>query len=215
MVTLHAPTPRLNLDGKRIAANSVVIALHVAAAMLLLAPISAPDPIADTRELVVVPDWTRPKPIDPPPLPPVEETIRQVTHATPTHVPVSTPPEASEVAYDDGTEVFVPDTGVVVPTDFGDSTAAPTIQALMTDRAPTPPYPALAQHRRISGKVMLLVLVDATGQPIQVDIEESSGSSLLDDAAQKFIRARWHFVPAQQNGVAISAYARVPVNFVL
>ena len=85
----------------------------------------------------------------------------------------------------------------------------------MTDRAPAPPYPAQAQRRRISGTVVLLVLVDATGQPARVDIEQSSGSSLLDEAAQKFILARWHFVPAQQGGVAISAYARVPVNFIL
>ena len=51
MVALLAPTPRLSLDGKRIAANSVVIALHVAVAMILLAPVSAPAPVVGREEM--------------------------------------------------------------------------------------------------------------------------------------------------------------------
>jgi periplasmic protein TonB len=214
MVTMPAPTPRLSLDGKRIAANSVVIALHVAAVMVLLAPVSAPAPVMtpETTTTIFFPE-TMIEPIKPPDPVPVHE-VRPVTHPTPTPVAVPTPPDPSEMTYDDGTELAVPDTGPTTPTDFG-TTTSPAIQSLVTDRAPAPPYPAMALRRHITGTVVLLILVDASGSPAQVDIEQSSGSALLDEAAQKFIRARWHFVPAQQNGVAVSAYARVPINFTL
>ena len=216
MVAMPAPTPRFALDGKRIAANSVVIALHVAAAMLLLAPISRPEPVPTpevTTEVTIVEPPIR---VIPPPLPPIEHVIRQVTPAVPTTRTIEQVlPPTSDVVYDDGSEALVVDTGQVVPPFIGETVGPPTIQSLMTDRAPAPPYPAMAQRRGLSGTVVLMILVDATGNPVQVDIEQSSGSSLLDEAAQKFIRARWHFVPAQQGGVAISAYARVPINFTL
>jgi periplasmic protein TonB len=215
MVTMPAPTPRLSLDGKRIAANSFVIALHVAAIMVLLAPVSAPAPVAEP-ETITIPDWTVRPPPPPPPPPPIDPTVRTVTQAQPTSVPVPvpTPPQPSEVTYPDGTELAVPDTGPTTPTDYGNATG-PAIQSLVTDRAPAPPYPAMALRRNITGTVVLLILVDASGNPTQVEIEQSSGSTLLDEAAQKFIRARWHFVPAQQDGVAVSAYARVPIHFTL
>jgi periplasmic protein TonB len=216
MVALLAPTPRLALDGKRIAANSVVITLHVAAALLLLAPISRPEPVATpevTTEITLV---EPPIKVIPPPLPPIERVIPQVTPPVPTTRTIEQVlPPTSDVVYDDGSDTVVVDTGQVVPPFTGDTVGPPTIQALMTDRAPAPPYPQMAQSRGIGGTVVLMILVDAGGNPVQVDIEKSSGSSLLDEAAQKFIRARWHFVPAQQGGVAISAYARVPINFQL
>lgn len=214
MVTMPAPTPRLALDGKRIAANSVVIALHVAVAMLLLAPVSRPEPVATPEVTTQVTIVEPPIKVIPPPLPPIETVIRQVAPSTPrTPTIEQVLPPTSDVVYDDGSETLVVDTGQVVPPFTGDAVGPPTIQSLMTDRAPAPPYPAMAQRRGIGGTVVLMILVDASGNPVQVDIEHSSGSSLLDEAAQKFIRERWHFVPAQQGGVAIAAYARVPINF--
>lgn len=211
MVATHPARPVLALDGKRIAANAVVIALHVAAFMMLLAPISSREPPA--REEEVVPITIIEPHVIPPTLPPPPATIRPVVRQTPQAHPVDVPQVPSEMVYDDGTEIAVPDTGPVADTTF--DTGAPTVQALVTDRAPAPPYPRMALTRRQAGTVVLLILVDAGGNPVQVDIEQSSGFTLLDEAAQKFVRARWHFVPAQQGGTAISAYARVPITFVL
>lgn len=216
MVAMPAPTPRFALDGKRIAANSVVITLHVAAALLLLAPISRPEPIAMPEVTTEVTIVEPPRTSIPPPPPPTDHVIRQVTAPVPTTRTIEQVlPPTSDAVYDDGSETLVVDTGQVVPPFTGETVGPPTIQSLVTDRAPAPPYPAMAQRRGISGTVVLMILVDASGNPVQVDIEQSSGSTLLDEAAQKFIRARWHFVPAQQGGVAISAYARVPINFTL
>lgn len=211
MVATHPAFPTLALDGKRIAANAVVIALHAAALMLLLAPISSPEPVAREDDPIVITFKERPE--RPIPIVVPVQPVRPVTRQAPTTRPVEVPVVPSEMTYDDGTEIAIPDIGPVVDTTF--DTGAPTVQALVADRAPAPPYPPMAERRRQAGTVVLLVLVDAGGNPVQVDVEQSSGFKLLDDAAQKFVLARWHFQPAQKDGVAISAYARVPVNFVL
>jgi protein TonB len=91
----------------------------------------------------------------------------------------------------------------------------PAFAQISADIAPAPPYPAMALKREITGVVTLRVRVDVLGRPVEVIVEHSSGSKMLDDAALKFVQARWHFVPAMQNGAAIEAYALVPINFVI
>jgi protein TonB len=67
----------------------------------------------------------------------------------------------------------------------------------------------------IEGTVLLKVLVDETGQPVDVAIERSSGDRRLDKAAREQVLQRWRFHPAQRGGRAIAAYALVPVEFSL
>ena len=92
---------------------------------------------------------------------------------------------------------------------------SPSFAQIRADLSPAPPYPAQAIARRLTGEVMLRVLVDETGKPVDVAVETSSGVRMLDDAALKFVLKRWHFVPATQDGRPIQAYALVPVSFVL
>ena len=212
---VHAQTPSLllSLDPKRIAGYSVTISLHVMAFMLLLAPMQAPAPAA-VKEVTTLVDWEEKKK-DPPPIPEVpvtQQRPRPTTQPQRVQVPqeqliVDQPP----AAVDAGSIPAVEDVGAL--TTF--ETAGPALAQLMTRFAPPPPYPALAEKRRMQGTVVLMILVDAQGNPIEVTIEQSSGSSLLDEAARKFIQARWRFVPAQMDGTPISAYARVPIKFTL
>lgn len=211
MVRMHATQPALQLDPKRIVATSAVLALHLAAAMALMAPIAVPpEPaLTDAPALEIVPTYV-------PPLPPIDEhpikrsTAHPTTAAVPVRTPTATAPvEAAAPPSDQGT-LPATDAGIDPPTfDPGPPAAA----ALQTDVAPAPPYPAMALRRGIEGEVLLRVLVDPLGNPIEVSIERSSGSRLLDDGALKFVKARWHFVAATQSGVAISAYALVPISF--
>ncbi|KFN42262.1 energy transducer TonB [Arenimonas oryziterrae] len=212
MVHAHSRFPALALDGKRIAANSFVIALHAGALMLLLAPMQSPAPAVED-DITTEVSWIEALPPPPPPPPPPVQTVRPQTVPHPTAVTRTTPVEpTAQITYEDGTEVFVPDTGEA---DTSFDPGPPTLAALTADRAPPPPYPAMAQRRGITGTVVLLILVGPDGSPIDVAIEQSSGSKLLDEAAQKFVKARWHFNPALQGGVAISAYARVPINYTM
>lgn len=102
--------------------------------------------------------------------------------------------------------------------------AAPAPAALIPDQGPNwqasalnnpkPSYPPAALRQGIEGRVLVRVLVDANGQPAAVELAESSGSRLLDDAALETLR-RWRFQPARRNGVAVAQEVRVPINFKL
>ena len=63
------------------------------------------------------------------------------------------------------------------------------------------------------GTVLLRVLVDEQGKPIDVEIERSSGYTLLDRSARSQVLGGWAFQPAMVDGKPVRAWARVPVNF--
>jgi periplasmic protein TonB len=77
-----------------------------------------------------------------------------------------------------------------------------------------PPYPAMARKRAMEGTVMLQVLVNKDGQVDDLEIETSSGFSLLDRAALTAVR-KWRFEPGRQGEKKIQMWVRVPVTFKL
>jgi protein TonB len=74
-------------------------------------------------------------------------------------------------------------------------------------------YPRDGITRHLEGTVLLRVLVDETGKPIEVDIEKSSGQLLLDRSAHDQVLKKWLFQPAVVQGQHVKAWARVPVTF--
>jgi protein TonB len=62
--------------------------------------------------------------------------------------------------------------------------------------------------------VRLKVLVTREGKPAQVQLEQTSGSAVLDAAALEAVRG-WHFVPARRGQEAIESWVVVPVVFKL
>lgn len=78
----------------------------------------------------------------------------------------------------------------------------------------SPRYPRLARKRGIEGQVVLRVEIGRDGSVEALKVEHSSGSALLDQAARDAVQ-HWQFVPAKQNGFAVSSFVRVPVDFVL
>jgi protein TonB len=79
---------------------------------------------------------------------------------------------------------------------------------------PHPRYPAAAQRRGQTGKVVIRVVISADGGVVKAVIEKSSGHALLDDAALEAVR-KARFKPYTENGVAYSARADIPIDFVL
>lgn len=79
-------------------------------------------------------------------------------------------------------------------------------------RNPPPPYPQAARRNGEEGTVMLRVLVDPEGAPVQVVLDKSSGSSLLDSAAVDAVRS-WRFVPARRGRQNVEGWVRVPIVF--
>jgi protein TonB len=81
-------------------------------------------------------------------------------------------------------------------------------------QAPQPVYPPLAKRAGEQGKVLLRVLVSDKGLPESVDLQKSSGSVRLDEAAkQAVLRAR--FKPYLEDGKALAVYVIVPITFQL
>jgi protein TonB len=89
--------------------------------------------------------------------------------------------------------------------------SAPDFRAAYLNNPP-PPYPRAARRNGEEGTVTLRVLVNQDGLPTQVELERSSGSSLLDTAAREAVK-NWRFAPARRAGAPIAAWVIVPVIF--
>lgn len=79
---------------------------------------------------------------------------------------------------------------------------------------PAPPYPPLSRRMQEEGKVILRVAVNAQGLPDSVEVRDSSGSTRLDELAQKTVR-NWKFIPARRGETAIASWVLVPIIFKL
>ena len=79
---------------------------------------------------------------------------------------------------------------------------------------PEPPYPPTARRRHQEGLVLLAVKVNPQGRAVRVEIKNSSGFPLLDDAAQAAVRD-WEFQPARLGLLAVESEIEVPVRFKL
>jgi protein TonB len=205
--------PSLSLDPKRIAGTSVAITVHVMVLMLLMLPAQkAPSkPEVEDTPMVVTPTYIKPIPLTPLPLPKPHLIVQQ----TQRHPPVTPQTDPVDNTTSPVDPYVPPQEHIIADTFKPQLQETPAFAQISADIAPAPPYPAMALKHEITGVVTLRVRVDALGRPVEVIVENSSGSKLLDDAALKFVRARWHFVPAMQNGAAIEAYALVPINFVI
>ncbi len=79
---------------------------------------------------------------------------------------------------------------------------------------PPPPYPWQARRMGIEGRVVLQVEILQTGNAGRIEIRQSSGHELLDQAAVKAVGG-WRFDPARIAGAPITAWADVPISFKL
>jgi len=89
------------------------------------------------------------------------------------------------------------------------------VEATLAYRASPLTFPTAAIRKHMHGTVLLRVLVDEEGKPVQISVEQSSGYALLDSSAREQVLANWRFQPATVQGRAVRAWARVPVSFEL
>lgn len=79
---------------------------------------------------------------------------------------------------------------------------------------PAPKYPPLSRRIGEEGRVLLRVLVAASGAAESVEIEAGSGSARLDQAAMDAVK-NWRFIPAKRDKEPVSAFVIVPIQFTL
>ena len=79
---------------------------------------------------------------------------------------------------------------------------------------PRPAYPPIARKLGLEGLVLLRVDVNAKGAPEKIVVAQTSGASLLDEAAMKAVQG-WTFVPARRGDTPIAHPVEVPIRFQL
>ena len=214
--TLASSRTHAHPDLVRITALSAAMAINLTvfvAATRPLPPLAMPR-LAKPDLGVRLIEAPKPKPLPPPP-PPLD--VRPLN--PPTHLPTVAPPVATAPPIEQGNVAAPPiQLPTIVPPVVG---AAPTpvpgppVEASLAYRSAPLAFPPQAIRRRMHGTVLLRVLVDEQGKPVEVIVEHSSGYKLLDDSAREQVLARWRFQPASVDGRAMRAWARVPVSFEL
>jgi protein TonB len=89
-----------------------------------------------------------------------------------------------------------------------------TVSGVEYVQPPQPDYPPAAKRLGEEGKVMLRVLVNEKGRPERVEIQKSSGSARLDEAARQAV-LRALFKPYIEDGKAFAVFAVIPIKFQL
>lgn len=203
------------LDFGRILAYAAVVAVHAFALLLLLVPLAAPKPeiaLPDPSSVITVFDPVIPK--IPPKPPEIVKPVQPKPHPTQTerHV-VPEAPAIDPVIVDNGNVAADPVIEGDMPADIGPVAGPVSVDQLAYLKATPPPYPRAEQNAGISGTVLLKILVDTNGMPLEVVVERSSGNRNLDRSAQRHVLKTWRFQPAMQDGHAVQAYGLVPIVF--
>ena len=210
----HAPTQP---DLVRIVALSVAMAINITvfvAATRPLPPLAMPR-LANTPALGVrFADPPKPQTLPPPPPAIHVPTLHRSAPVLSIHPPVPSTPPASDEGRQAAPVIQAP---TIAPTSGGMNTVEPVattpIEASLAYRSAPLSYPAQAVRQHMFGTVLLRVLVDERGKPIEVTVERSSGYALLDRSARAQVLAGWRFQPASVDGHAVRAWAKVPVSF--
>ncbi len=114
------------------------------------------------------------------------------------------PPPAAEAPHSSGGKI-----GLLVAHPDLNMTEA---QADPGNRAPK--YPDSARLAREQGEVVLRLHIDPNGRVSRAELRQSSGHAALDRAAALAL-ARWRFIPALRDGVAVDSYRDQATDFEL
>lgn len=209
-------------DKSRIAAISAAIAFNGLLLMFLIAPMTTP-PVVSLGEkqpdVIFIQPIEKPKEEEPitVPVEPRQPRERTPIREEPRPAPV-TPPVLSDSQPGDEAAEIVPEydgpvgppADSVLPPDDGRPLEGAHLEYAS---APPPAFPREAIREGLSGTVVLEVLVDVDGTPLDVKVSRSSGHRVLDAAARKQVLSKWKFRPAMRNGRAVQAIGMVPVEF--
>jgi protein TonB len=192
----------------------IVIGAHVGIFLLILAVKTVVPQIMEMPLVVDLLEPEAPKAPEPKLLPVVKpEPVRQ----KPTPAPKLPTPQIEAT----NSQVPAPAAPFAAPPDIKPAPPAPAAEPVSQARFdadylrnPSPSYPPLSRRMGEEGKVILRVSVSPHGTAESVEIKASSGSTRLDEAAQKTVR-NWKFIPAKRGEIAVQSWVLVPIIFKL
>lgn len=173
-------------------------------------------------ELISPPPEVQPEPPHLPPEPPQQKPIQSVVvqHAALRTGPAQEPPADTLTVVENLTAPV--NTGPVVSAPPEEKPPAPAVKiedplieangATAYLNNPSPSYPQAAQRLGLQGRVLLRVQVLANGQVGKLEIKQSSGKTMLDDAALNTVK-NWIFTPAKRGSNTIDSWTHVPIVF--
>ena len=172
------------LDAKATSTPAAPLAGRKTEELAVPSPAPAPAPAKETNALA------EPAPVRTEPPPPVREAAPEPTAAP----PVVRAPQREEVVRGD---LVGPGAGVVEP----ELVSTPHVT-----------YPPLARQQRLSGKVVVLVLVNEDGQIGEAKLQQGLASrSGVNEAVVQAVRTS-RFKPATKNGVPVKMWRTVVVE---
>lgn len=208
------------IDVSRILGYATAIALHALALLLLLIPMTAPQVRQVAKPQNPTFRWIekeKEKPKDPITVPVDTRKQTETPKKIDTPKPIEPVDDQRAITDNDARPVDIeasadPGTGPI----SGPTVSGPiTVATLGYGEAPPPPYPRNELRAGVQGTVILKVLVDVDGTPLEVVVQTSSGNRNLDRSALQYVLKRWHFQPAMKDGQAVQAYGLVPIVFSL
>lgn len=204
-------------SAKRGGLLSIVIGLHVGIFLVIIATKTI---VPQIMEMPLIVDLIQPTEV---PKPPQAKPLPVVAKAQPIkqqHAPApKTPAPQIETTT---SSVPAPAAPVAAAPEAKPTPPAPPAEAPVSQarfdadylKNPAPSYPPLSKRMGEEGKVILRVSVNPQGTADSVDIKSSSGSTRLDEAAQKTVRT-WKFIPAKRGDTAVQSWVLVPIIFKL
>jgi protein TonB len=161
---------------------------------------------------------------EPPPTPPIPKPVVSKPRIEPippkpqqivTEVPIYNEAEFTAPAPDPEPIFVQPETVPEVSTVSvaSEQISLPELAVTCPDRPP-PVYPVWSKRMREQGAVVLQVFLDISGHVVRSEVNRSSGSPRLDEAATQAIQ-RWRCRPATKDGKPVSAVALQTINFVI
>jgi len=200
--------------------------MHVFFLWLVIGQSEAPAfPVAQTIRVSLVQLATPKKPAPPPAK--VEKEIKSVEQPEPAEKPmVKDEAPASQPVSKAVQRAVAPSSEPKPDTDPSEASKVPVAdpQPAIPDSSPDysvvwlhnnpPRYPHAARRRGLEGRVVLHVEVLAAGSCGHIELLQSSGHEILDEAAIKAVK-HWRFVPARHLGFAVSSWLNIPIRFEL
>jgi len=151
----------------------------------------------------------RPAPPEPNSAPP-QHDILALPESAPSPVTVAAPEPQERQAKAEAVPP-APASAVAAPVPARESVTPARYDAAYL-RNPAPRYPISARRSGITGAVDLKVRVTPDGRAADVQVQRSSGSSVLDGSALEAVR-NWQFVPERRGQTPVESWLVVPIVF--
>lgn len=229
--------PAKNANPRVIAACAAVVAIHAALLGVALTMRNEPLPrpveaktitaqlISETPQPapqpVAVESPPTPQPPKPVPKPQPKPKVKPKVEPKPTPMPVREAPSQIAAPAPDPTPPAPQPAAPTPPAPAAPAIGKPTMDlsapknvAKLGCNIAQPDYPAMSRRRGETGTALVKLVVGVTGKIENVQLQKSSGSPRLDDAALDAVRSS-ACSPYKENGEAIRATATVPFVFSL